>query len=1376
MDFLSGRRATVEERPRVSFSDNRIGNNFISRILSRNKHEDKQIQELNQVIDVDNDLRIFKQNQLNLLNPKTLYNTGYFARNNQLYRHYREEQISVTGEEIVTIDLVNPESLKKIVSNRLTLMHMGLIVVGLKGLTRKNLGTKVLVVIYDDRWSDLKKSVIGLTEVDMTNNGGIFYVSPDFMINLGEFGRHIKIGIQTKGYEEMEGGNNLLMCIGFIGKMALNSNTRFKLKVADVVEVMGNKGIKLIKPIKINPEEYAGLEWNLEQFNKKKILKPESHLMYTNARGETSIRFTNYKYSNHTDFEDEIEDEIEPEAQKEFMNIEIIQEGYEVDEVLQEAERRYKENKDITFKCKGCRTGNMNIEIIEKHFKTCLYRIDNLGYRDNCRNIKRLEVCDKILDNLCNSDEEIEKSSIISQKELMESTSSSASPFQRTAQQNTIDTSTGNVPRRRVFRVNPETPITENIRPMGRRMPIEEPIRLQEGGSKGKILNIAAHDPQMWNTVIDLWKGIVVADYIKTYQDTDAETMYKYMETFLGESAKALWEAYKSNFPQEFQVLVNMGPNPYNFTNKVHSLITGEDPNSGLVVLQRNALIKLEQLSISSWLHIKNFLKDYYYYCTISGNSFDDDLGKKLFNKLPGALGREIEDRWYKRDGVIQNPNGKWSIGHKVQHVMEILTEKCTNIQIQKQLKQNEMSFCKNVIYTTQSYDKEKPKKKFKKRPYYQPYNNRRYYLRRSSAKKPYLNKDRHVRKYRNDRNYKNKLECFTCGSIEHLANVCPKRNNNRTRNSQLIEDFQETLINVDEYMSDNESIYSVVSVEMEERNYSENSDSDNEEFINEIGMELKDLDLELSTMMNISQECNHEFERNKGIDSNQCVFCKWYPSRDKRAKCKFCYAEGCIECIENLLKIKVIKQERYDNKEVSNDIINLRIITLENRMNELERKVIFLEKGKEKMKEKTTELVHKDKEWEMHGASTQEAELMSIDTMVNHYEGLICNEDKKFTTIKILARLKIQDIEIETLALVDTGCTGSIINKKILPQRLIKTLDKPIAAMQMDGTYNTYQHYIGKTQVSFINTCNNFYKPTYTLDRVWVRDLNINIDFVLGLKFMIQNNGGTLITRDGVIFFKQLTYTPVQTTNYETKGRHTDISPENQGEDNLQTCCKDCTDNKQCCTDQHEKYEEEEEEYDIREKDYVLIEIENEFYNFQVGIEKIGNIKSPKDLENIVQILDEMEIIGEKPLKYWENNKVVCKLEIINPEYIIKTAAIEATNQDLEDFGIQIKELLNLGVIRRSTSQHRSAAFMVRNHSEILRGKARMVINYKRLNDNTRTDAYKLPDKSELINRIQGKRYLVNSTANLDIGRLKWIKKVLNGQHSLVLKGILNG
>ena len=44
----------------------------------------------------------------------------------------------------------------------------------------------------------------------------------------------------------------------------------------------------------------------------------------------------------------------------------------------------------------------------------------------------------------------------------------------------------------------------------------------------------------------------------------------------------------------------------------------------------------------------------------------------------------------------------------------------------------------------------------------------------------------------------------------------------------------------------------------------------------------------------------------------------------------------------------------------------------------------------------------------------------------------------------------------------------------------------------------------------------------------------------------------------------------------------------------------------------------------------------------------------------------------------------------------------------------------------------------MVNKHSEQVRGKSRMVIDYRRLNDNTIDDGYDIPDKSELINSIQ--------------------------------------
>ena len=113
-------------------------------------------------------------------------------------------------------------------------------------------------------------------------------------------------------------------------------------------------------------------------------------------------------------------------------------------------------------------------------------------------------------------------------------------------------------------------------------------------------------------------------------------------------------------------------------------------------------------------------------------------------------------------------------------------------------------------------------------------------------------------------------------------------------------------------------------------------------------------------------------------------------------------------------------------------------------------------------------------------------------------------------------------------------------------------------------------------------------------------------------------------------------------------------------------------------------------------------------------------------------------EIIGENPMKHWEHNKIVCKLEIKDPNFRIQNKKIESTNKNIKDYEMHISELLRLKVIRKSISRHRSPAFIVKKHSEQVRGESRMVINYRRLNDNTIDDGYDIPDKSELINDIQ--------------------------------------
>jgi len=74
-------------------------------------------------------------------------------------------------------------------------------------------------------------------------------------------------------------------------------------------------------------------------------------------------------------------------------------------------------------------------------------------------------------------------------------------------------------------------------------------------------------------------------------------------------------------------------------------------------------------------------------------------------------------------------------------------------------------------------------------------------------------------------------------------------------------------------------------------------------------------------------------------------------------------------------------------------------------------------------------------------------------------------------------------------------------------------------------------------------------------------------------------------------------------------------------------------------------------------------------------------------------------------------------------------------TYQDIQKFDKQIKELSDKGLIRKARVLN--PAFMVRNHAEEKRGKVRMVINYKKLNNNTVLNGYYIPNKTVLFNRI---------------------------------------
>ena len=126
---------------------------------------------------------------------------------------------------------------------------------------------------------------------------------------------------------------------------------------------------------------------------------------------------------------------------------------------------------------------------------------------------------------------------------------------------------------------------------------------------------------------------------------------------------------------------------------------------------------------------------------------------------------------------------------------------------------------------------------------------------------------------------------------------------------------------------------------------------------------------------------------------------------------------------------------------------------------------------------------------------------------------------------------------------------------------------------------------------------------------------------------------------------------------------------------------------------------------------------------------------------EQIVEQQEKLckELYYDDLLKFWDKDKTFAKITLLNLNTIIRVKQMVYTHQDIQEFNKQIKELLDKGLIRNSKSPHTSPAFTVRNHAEEKRRKARMVINYKKLNDNIVFDGYYISNKTVLFNRIQG-------------------------------------
>jgi hypothetical protein len=240
---------------------------------------------------------------------------------------------------------------------------------------------------------------------------------------------------------------------------------------------------------------------------------------------------------------------------------------------------------------------------------------------------------------------------------------------------------------------------------------------------------------------------------------------------------------------------------------------------------------------------------------------------------------------------------------------------------------------------------------------------------------------------------------------------------------------------------------------------------------------------------------------------------------------------------------------------------------------------------------------------------------------------------------------------------LVDTDCTKNVIYDKYFARcpEIVHTIDqdKTEISTDMSGIKRAHNQLAYNVEIQINNT-------RYIIDEIIIRDLSmINVDMLLGLRFLQNSVQTTIIHEQRITFIPHQDNIPYITEIRKSINSNLEIEESKNYRD--------------------EELGENIEVFHIANSSIECISLQSLAPNWY------RDIKSKKDIDKIVQRLKDIQIIREIPMKHWDKNGIVCRINIINSNYIIKTSPIEATPKDVEEFKMYIEELLKLGAIREN-------------------------------------------------------------------------------------------
>ncbi|KAK7261697.1 hypothetical protein RIF29_28014 [Crotalaria pallida] len=266
----------------------------------------RRLRTIEQIVNPEQQLEKARERRAELLPAEALYSYRVLGNKSKVYQHYSEETIFCVGNQQVNLDFVSIESRRKLEASGFATIHLGAILIGIYGMHREHIGSKVNLVLVDTRFKDPRKAVIGQMEVDMHNNYELVYIIPkDLQLTIKDFCRHIKLVVKTKGYEDMVSGEaNLLIVRALTARVSNYIASNFQLKTENIAQFLGSQGIKAIPGKSFDPKDLNGQIWEISIPHEITNTAPQAAVTWQTHRRSMTTRYTTYENQTQKDDRD----------------------------------------------------------------------------------------------------------------------------------------------------------------------------------------------------------------------------------------------------------------------------------------------------------------------------------------------------------------------------------------------------------------------------------------------------------------------------------------------------------------------------------------------------------------------------------------------------------------------------------------------------------------------------------------------------------------------------------------------------------------------------------------------------------------------------------------------------------------------------------------------------------------------------------------------------------------------------------------------------------------------------------------------------------------------------------------------------------------